>query len=158
MEATTSYSATGSSGMNPGRIGLAVAGIVVTFIVLYIGFIFLRDTQVNQTPKLLVTVVAILWGVGGAAALFFVANFLVESFSTKWMTRIQPYIFVGPAVILLAWYLAAPTIRTFALSLYTSEGGVTRFAGLENYQAVFSQRIMIEAWTNNLLWLVVGSL
>ncbi|MEZ4669514.1 MAG: hypothetical protein R3E39_16545 [Anaerolineae bacterium] len=155
METTTSYSATGSGGMNTTRLLTAVAGIIVTFIVLYLGFIFLRDTQANGTPKLLVTIVAIIWGVGGVAALFFVANMLVESFSTKWTTRIQPYIFIGPAVILLAWYLAAPTIRTFALSLYTTEGGVTRFAGLENYQAVFTQRIMIEAWTNNLMcWLV----
>lgn len=159
METTSSYSATGSGsgGINPSRIMVAFAGILVTFFVLYLGFIFLRDTQLNETPKLLVTVVAIIWGVGGVAVLFFVANFLVESFSTKWTARIQPYIFVGPAVILLAWYLAGPTIRTFVLSLYTSEGGVTRFAGLENYQAVFTQRIMIEAWTNNLLWLVVGT-
>lgn len=156
MERTTAYSATGgaNAGMSFGRIAVAILGLIVTFIVLYIGFIFLRD---SDAPRLVIALVAVIWGVGGVAALFTMANYLVESFTTKWTARIQPYIFVGPAVVLLAWYLAAPTVRTFYLSLFTTEGGVSRFAGLENYQAVFSQRIMIEAWTNNLVWLVVGT-
>lgn len=156
METTTAYSASGSgsSRVDTQRVLIAIGGLVLTLLALYGGFIFLRD---NTTSKLIIAIVAIVWGVGGVAALFFEANYLVESLPIKWTNRIQPYIFVGPAVLLLAWYLAVPTFRTFWLSLFTSEGGVTRFAGLENYQAVFSQRIMIEAWTNNLLWLVVGT-
>ncbi len=156
METTNAYTATGSaaSGMSLGRTLAATVALLALFVVLYFGFIFLRDSNAD---RVIIAVVAILWGVGGIAALYFLANMFVESLPTKWTTRIQPYIFVGPAIILLAWYLAAPTIRTFALSLYTTEGGVSRFAGLENYQAVFSQRIMIEAWTNNLVWLVVGT-
>lgn len=156
METMNSYTASGSasSGMSLGRTLAATVALLALFVVLYFGFIFLRDSNAD---RVIIAVVAILWGVGGIAALYFLANMFVESLPTKWTTRIQPYIFVGPAIILLAWYLAAPTIRTFALSLYTTEGGVSRFAGLENYQAVFSQRIMIEAWTNNLVWLVVGT-
>jgi alpha-glucoside transport system permease protein len=156
MEKITGYTATGSisSGMSRGRLLAATAALLVTFVVLYFGFIFLRD---SDAPRLVIAVVAIIWGVGGIAALYYVANFFVESLPGKWTDLIQPYIFVGPAIILLAWYLAGPTIRTFYLSLFTSEAGITRFAGLENYQAVFSQRIMIEAWTNNLVWLIVGT-
>jgi alpha-glucoside transport system permease protein len=158
MEKTSAYTATGSAsaGMSPMRTLGATAALVVTFIVLYIGFVFLRD-QNPDTPRLLIAVVAIIWGVGGVALLYFVANMFVESLSSKWTSRLQPYIFVGPAIVLLAWYLAVPTIRTLVDSFKTVEGGVTRFAGLENYQAVFTQRIMIEAWTNNLLWLVIGT-
>ncbi|MBX3081257.1 MAG: sugar ABC transporter permease [Anaerolineae bacterium] len=156
METTTAYSATGSggSGIETQRLLGGIVGLFLTLLALYGGFIFLRD---SNAPKLIITVVAIVWGVGGVAALFFEANYLVESLPIKWTTRIQPYIFIGPAILLLAWYLAVPTVRTFWLSLFTTEGGVTRFAGLENYQAVFSQRIMVQAWTNNLLWLVVGT-
>jgi alpha-glucoside transport system permease protein len=71
------------------------------------------------------------------------------------MRRIQPFIFVGPALLLLGWYLAIPTVRTFLLSLQNSTS--TEFVGLQNYQDVFSQRIMIEAWRNNLLWMIVGT-
>ena len=48
---------------------------VVAFIVLYAGFIFLRDAD---APKIVVVVVAIVWGVGGIGLLYYVANWLVE--------------------------------------------------------------------------------
>src|SRR6185369_11598166 len=139
MEKTTAYTATGSAsgGMSTGRTLAATAALIVTFIILYLGFVFLRDSNAD-TPRLLIAVIAIIWGVGGVGLLYFVANMFVESLSTKWTTRLQPYIFVGPAVVLLAWYLAVPTFRTLVQSLYTTESGVTRFAGIENYTAVFT--------------------
>jgi alpha-glucoside transport system permease protein len=141
--------------MGAGRTLIAALAVVATFVVLYLGFLFLRDSKASP---LVIAVVAVIWGVGGIAALYFVANLLVESLPNKWTARIQPYIFVGPAVILLAWYLAGPTVRTFVNSLFTTnQQGITTFVGLQNYQAVFSERIMIEAWSNNLLWLVVGT-
>ncbi len=158
MEKTTAYTATGSasSGMSLGRTLAATAALLATFVVLYLGFIFLRD-QSNDVSRVVIAVVAIVWGVGGVGLLYFVANMFVESLSPVWTSRIQPYVFVGPAIALLAWYLAVPTVRTFVDSLKTVEGGVTRFAGIENYAAVFTQRIMVEAWTNNIIWLVVGT-
>lgn len=77
MEQTTAYSATGSgsSGMSLGRIGIGLVGLAVTLVFLVVGFVFLRD---SDAPRLLIAVVAIVWGVGGVAALFTVANYLVE--------------------------------------------------------------------------------
>ncbi|CAG1007338.1 Lactose transport system permease protein LacF [Anaerolineae bacterium] len=154
MEQTTAYSATSSGGgeFDRRRFMLAVAGLVAAFIGLYGGFVFLRD---SEAPKIITAIFAIIWGVAGIGALFFVANYAVESLPPKWTTRIQPYIFVGPAVVLLAWYLAGPTLRTFVLSLYNETG--TMFVGLDNYRDVFTQRIMIEAWSNNIYWLVLGT-
>jgi alpha-glucoside transport system permease protein len=157
MERTTAYSATSSAGggkVDTNRILIAVISSLLTFLGLYAGFIFLRDYS-STVPRIVIGIVAIIWGVGGVAALFFVANWTVESLPIKWTQRIQPFIFIGPALVLLAWYLAAPTVRTFALSLYNNDG--TQFVGLQNYVDVFTQRIMIEAWRNNLLWLGVGT-
>jgi alpha-glucoside transport system permease protein len=134
------------------QTALAIVLVLATFVVLYVGFIFLRDSTAD---KLVITIVAIVWGVGGVAALFFVFNNLVEQLPNIWTGRLQPFIFVGPAIALLAWYLAVPTVRTLALSFYNRDS--TRFVGLDNYTQVFTQRIMIEAWTNNLLWIVVGT-
>ncbi|MEP7286626.1 MAG: sugar ABC transporter permease, partial [Chloroflexota bacterium] len=77
------------------------------------------------------------------------------SFSAKWINRIQPFVFVGPAIFFLTWFLVLPVIRTLILSLYNKDG--TAFVGLDNYVQVFTQRIMIEAWRNNLLWLAIGT-
>lgn len=137
---------------NLGRIAISIFIPLATFIVLYYGFLFLRD---SGAPQGIITVVAILWGVGGVAALYYVSNWVVEQLPVQWTRRLQPFVFVGPAIVILAWYLAVPTVRTFVLSLYNANS--TEFVGLRNYGAVFTERIMIEAWTNNLLWMFVGT-
>lgn len=142
----------GGGELNPTQMVLAAGLILLTFVLLYLGFVFLRDSDAN---KVIITIVAIIWGVGGIAALYFVFNYLVERLPGNWTARLQPFIFVGPALALLAWYLAVPTIRTLALSLFNSDG--TEFVGLNNYSQVFTQRIMIEAWTNNLVWILIGT-
>ena len=48
------------------RIALPVAILVIAFVVMYLGFDFLRA---GDAPKWLVAIVAIIWGVGGVAAL-----------------------------------------------------------------------------------------
>jgi alpha-glucoside transport system permease protein len=136
----------------PGQLAAALGLVVLTFAGLYAGFVLLRDSQL---PQIVTALLAMIWGVGGVVLLYFVANNLVERMPEPWSSRLQPYVFVGPALALLAWYLAVPTVRTFVLSLYNRDG--SEFVGLQNYQSVFSERIMIEAFRNNLLWLVIGT-
>src|SRR5512142_708589 len=113
------------------RILLSLFVPIVTFIVLYLGFIFLRDSGAS---KWLIAVVAIVWGVGGVALLYLVSNWFVERMGDTWRNRLQPFVFVGPAVAILIWYLALPTLRTFWASLFGPDGNV--FVGLSNYGAV----------------------
>lgn len=134
------------------RILLAVAIPIATFVVLYLGFIFLRD---SSAPKLVIAIVAIVWGVGGVAALYTVANWLIESVGGQWRARIQPFVFVGPALAILIWYLALPTVRTLWASLFDATG--VNFVGLNNYVAVFADRNMFTAFRNNVMWIVVGA-
>src|SRR5713101_7864376 len=103
---------------SPIRIVLALAVLLATLVVLWQGLLILRDPDL---PKLPLTIAVIIWGVGGTAALFASANWLVEQFSVDWQRRIQPFIFVGPAMLLLGWFLFLPTIRTLYLSFF---GGV----------------------------------
>lgn len=148
-----------------GGIALAIGALVVTFVLLYYGFLFLRDSEASQALK---AFIAIFWGVGGLAALFYLFNNLVEWLPEAWTQRLQPFVFVGPGVAILLWYLAIPTLRTFWISLFdrngpdeelgflaqlTSDG----FVGLDNYAAVFTERLMIEAFRNNLMWILFGS-
>jgi alpha-glucoside transport system permease protein len=99
--------------------------------------------------------VAIIWGVGGVALLYVVSNWLIEQLPLEWTHRLQPYVFVGPAIAILTWYLALPTVRTLWISLHGSNS--QEFVGLQNYIAVFTERNMLEAFRNNLLWMVVGT-
>ncbi len=140
-----------------GRIAAAVVVPLVTFVVLWQGFIFLRDSGANQ---LVIALIAILWGVGGIGALFWVANWLVEQLPAIWTRRIQPFVFIGPAMAILTWFLLLPTLRTFWISLQSqdpSNTANTRFVGLDNYVRVFTERTMQEAFRNNILWMVLGT-
>ncbi len=141
-----------SDAASPGRLLIALLSLIVVIAVLYVGFVFLRS---NNAPPALSAILAIMWGVGGVAALFTAANILVESMSPAWTRRIQPYIFVGPAVLLLAAFLAIPTLETLRRSFLNNDS--TTFVGLDNYIATFTDRQMQLSFRNNLLWLVVGT-
>lgn len=135
-----------------GRILISLFVPVLTFIVLWRGFVFLRDAN---APKLIIVAVALVWGVGGVALLYSVSNWLVEKTSRQWVHRLQPFVFVGPAVALLAWYLAIPTLRTLYLSVMDANS--RNFVGLDNFIFAFTDRIMLEAFRNNLLWMIFGT-
>jgi len=135
-----------------GRILFSIFVPVVTFLVLWQGFLFLRD---SNAPQIVVVLIAILWGVGGVAVLFWVSNWLVELLPSEWTRRIQPFVFIGPGIAILAWYLAVPVVRTLILSLQNDIS--TTWIGLENYRFALTDRIMLEAFRNNLLWMVFGT-
>jgi len=148
-----------------GRVLVAVSIPLIAFYVLYVGFIFLRD---SAAPRGIITVIAIIWGVGGVALLFWVFNGLVERLPPGLRDRLLPFVFVGPAIAILAWYLTIPTLRTFWLSLFSRDGPAPglgffqlfaseSFVGLSNYAAVFTDELMLQSFRNNLMWIVFGS-
>jgi alpha-glucoside transport system permease protein len=156
------------------QFGLAILITLITFIILYQGFIFLRE---GNAPKWVIAVVAIVWGVGGVAVLYYVFNQLVELLPVQWTARLQPFIFVGPALALLIWFLALPAVRTFYISLFGRNGPpslpitmaftnpdeyfsamAVQFVGLSNYVAVFTDRLMVGALRNNILfWIGIAT-
>ncbi len=139
---------------NIARLLIAILIPLVTFFVLYQGFIFLRDSDAS---KLIITIVAIVWGVGGVAVLYFLANWLVEQLPTGAMQRLRPYVFVGPAMAILTWYLLFPTIRTLWISFQVRQPGGEDILGIGNYVYAFTDPVMIESLRNNALWLIFGT-
>ncbi len=106
------------------RIFVAVGIPLLAFVVIYYGFIFLRD---SEAPRAVIAGVAIVWGVGGVALLYWVFNSIVERLPDEWTARLQPFVFVGPAMAILLWYLAFPVLRTFWLSLFGRDGPPSGF-------------------------------
>ncbi len=144
-----------SSNEGPSRVVqalLSLGATALTLLILWQGFLFLRD---STAPKWMIAIIAIVWGVGGVAALYFVANWLIEQLPRMMRDAVLPYLFVGPAMAILIWYLALPTLRTLWFSLLDRNS--VNFVGLENYLSVFTERFMLEAFRNNLLWIAVGA-
>ena len=135
-----------------GRVFVSVLIPVVAFIVLWAGFLFLRDAD---APKIVVVLVAIVWGVGGVALLYVVSNWLVEKLPSAWKSRVLPFVFVGPAFAILAFYLLIPAVLTVINSF--KDATSTNWVGLHNYIFAFTNPEMLTAIRNNVVWLVVGT-
>jgi alpha-glucoside transport system permease protein len=99
--------------------------------------------------------VAIIWGVGGVALLFVISNWVVERLSLRWRSYLQPFVFVGPGLAILTWYLFLPTVRTLYYSFFNRTS--TKFIGFNNFVFALTDKAMVESFRNNLLWLIVGT-
>lgn len=72
--------------------------------------------------------------------------------------RIEPYLYMAPAVLFVAVFLLYPAVYTIAISL-TKWDGLTPpvFVGLKNYFQIVQSPIFRTSLTNTLIW-VVGTL
>ena len=135
-----------------GRLIISILVPLIAFAILWQGFLFLRS---NDAPKLVSGAVAVVWGVGGVATIYWVMNWVIARFPERIGSRVLPYLFVGPAIAILIWFLALPTIRTLWISLFNADSST--FVGIGNYVDIFGNPAMLEVFRNNLLWLVVGT-
>lgn len=97
--------------------------------------------------------IAVVGGVGGVVAFFFVLNKVVESLPPRVEQALKPYVFVGPAIAVCALFLIFPGLRTIYLSFVNRDQ--TAFIGLENYGEVATDQDSRQLIANNLIWLVV---
>ncbi len=67
--------------------------------------------------------------------------------------KIVPWFYVGPALIFLGFFLVFPTIATIQLSFLDARS--ENFVGFENYEFAFTSDLMLQAFQNNLIWLVI---
>jgi alpha-glucoside transport system permease protein len=114
----------------------------------------LRNGQGDQiVAKVLLAVIALAVGVGGIWLLFIGVASAVSLLQAKWRDRILPWVFVGPALALLAVFLVYPAAGTILRSFQDNEGQFT----LNNY-AVLADAEFVEILRNNALWLIIGTL
>jgi len=106
-----------------------------------------------MTFKILNALLAIIAGIGVSLALYWVLNFLVERLPEKWEARLKPWVFIGPAILLIAGILIYPAIRTIILSFFNRSGET--FVGLDNYANLATDTAFYTTLINTLLWIIV---
>ncbi len=137
-----------------GMVALRVVGAlvvpIIAFIVLWGTFDFLRDADAN---RFVLVGVAIAVGVGGVFFLYWAMNWVVNWLPERYREGVRPYVFVGPALVILAVFLVYPVINTILLSFGDRQGN--GFVGLDNYEFVFTDDSMQRAIRNTLGWIVI---
>lgn len=110
----------------------------------------LRNRQGDQfIAKLLLGAIALYVGVGGIWLLFTGASTLVERLRPKLRDRILPWVFVAPALLLLAVYLVYPAVATVIRSFQDDNEAFT----LANWTSL-GTGAFLEIFRNNAIWLV----
>jgi alpha-glucoside transport system permease protein len=104
--------------------------------------------------RLFSVILAVALGSGGVIAVFYGLNQLAEWLLTPaWRARVLPWIFVGPALLVLGAYLVGPSLYTLYLSFFDDRSN--DFVGFDNYVWAFTTSTMFEAFRNNMLWLML---
>ena len=107
----------------------------------------------------------IILGVGACVGYFYFSNQFLDKVlypprgpnagrNINRANLIRPWLFLLPAIFVLALYLVYPVLATLWYSLTDRDQGGA-FVGLANYQQMVAEPKFIEAIRNNMLWLVV---
>jgi alpha-glucoside transport system permease protein len=138
-----------TAGITVMRLLGALVVPVAAFALLWLTFDFLRDADANRFT---LVGVAIVVGVGGVFFLYWAMNRTVDWLPERYQGGVRPYVFVGPALVILAVFLIYPVINTIVISFGDSQG--KGWVGLDNYDFVFTDDSMRRALRNTLGWIV----
>jgi alpha-glucoside transport system permease protein len=150
------------SSANPGaanlpKVGIGLVGAVAIGWFVYNAFLaFAYYPEWFFDSKVLIGLLALVAGVGGAFAFFYFINMFVEGLPGRWSRALMPYAFVSPGIALISLMLIYPTIQTINYAFANDES--TEYVGFDNFTTIFTGDLSEEFWlsiTNNLLWLLL---
>lgn len=132
------------------RIGVSFVVPVLAIGILYWSGTVLLNEDAN---RLVVVFVALIIGVLGVFAMYYAMDWLVNRLPERYRGYVLPFVFVGPALVILSVFLVYPTVVTFKLSFQDRNG--ENFVGLDNYIDVFTDPGTLEALRNSFLWVII---
>lgn len=114
----------------------------------------------EQVGQALITIII---GVGGCALWYWASNTVLDSIypprgdkagaNINKANLIRPWLFVGPAVVILTAYLIYPVFNTLVRSFMNKTS--TEFVGFSNFTWLLSDGKFHESMLNQFLWLIV---
>jgi len=132
------------------RLFVSLLVPVVTIVVIIASFNYLRDQNAN---RLLQVLVAIFVGVVGVWALYWGMNRVVAALPERYRASVRPFVFVGPAAVILTIYLVYPAINTIIISFMDRSS--EHFVGVQNYVDVFTKPATLISIRNSILWVLI---
>ena len=128
-----------------GQLWIAVGVLALALIVLVIA-ITGTDSRFSKVG------IALLVGVFGIFAVFWAMDTVVDWLPAGWRESVRPYVFVGPALVLLGIFLVYPVFNTIYLSLRDANGD--EWVWFENFEFVFTDESMLRSIRNTFGWIL----
>ncbi len=129
---------------------IAALTIPIILVIFYFSYFFLKDEDANKGLKV---VVAILVGSVGVAGLYWGADQLIGRLPRRAGNAARPFLFVGPAMALLTFFLIYPAVNTLFLSMQNARS--TEYVGLDNFRTLFTESQYLTGIRNSILWVVI---
>ncbi|MDO5739288.1 MAG: sugar ABC transporter permease [Ornithinimicrobium sp.] len=143
-----------TSGLQPVQLLVGVLGAALT--VWALGNLFLAFAYYPGwffDSKILMGLLGLVAGIGGAALLFWFINLAVEALPRRLEHGLVPYAFLLPGFSLIGLMLLYPTIQTIHYSFANASS--TAYVGLQNYRDLFADAAFWSALLNNVLWIAI---
>lgn len=144
-----------ASSARPVRVLIGVVGLVVTIWAmcnLFLAFALYPRVFFGGN-SVLIGVLGLIVGIGGAVLLFRFLNMAIEGLPSRYSQGLIPYAFLLPAFSFLALMLIYPTVQTIVYSFANRNS--TEWVGLQNYKEIIGDAYFRSALLNNLLWIIV---
>ena len=105
---------------------------------------------------LLTALQAVIAGIVITALIYWLLNLLIHRFPEKIKKKVEPYVFIGPVLLLIGIFIVIPTIQSIRLSFMEEEiDGSTTFVGLQNFKDLFAEDYFPNMVVNNLMWIAI---
>jgi alpha-glucoside transport system permease protein len=136
--------------LDPSKLGISVGLLVFTAALALFAFDWMRG---NEDQRGMVVVVALLLGTVGVFALFILLDRFADALPQDWQERVRPWMYVGPALILLSIFLLYPAIRTIMLGFQGPRGD--SWVGSANFMNIWTDPELRRSVYNTLAWMIV---
>ena len=105
---------------------------------------------------LLFALLAVVGGIGITVFIYWFLNLLVRELPQIIKKKVEPYIFIGPVLILIGIFIVVPTIQSIRLSFMEEAiDGSTTWVGLQNFKELFAEEYFPNMIINNLMWIAI---
>jgi len=105
---------------------------------------------------LLTALQAVVAGIAITALIYWLLNLLIHRLPERIKKKVEPYVFIGPVLLLIGIFIIIPTIQSIRLSFMEEEiDGSTTFIGLQNFRDLFAEDYFPNMVVNNLMWIAI---
>ena len=99
---------------------------------------------------------AVVAGIAITASLYWILNFLIHRLPEKPKKKVEPYVFIGPVLLLIGLFIVWPTLQSIRLSFMEEAiDGSTTFIGLQNFRDLIAEDYFASMLINNLMWIAI---
>ena len=105
---------------------------------------------------LLTALQAVTAGIAITVLIYWLLNLGVQKLPEKAKRKIEPYVFIGPVLLLIGLFVVWPTLQSIRLSFMEEAiDGSTTWVGFQNFKDLFAEDYFASMVINNLMWIAI---